>query len=240
MLARIKYVFILIFFLHLGFSFKPRSFEIFEKNCIRLLTTRQYTFLSAYFLEHNQHFLDDKRVVNLALNIVKDCPLLKVKSDILTYLLKLDILNSRKREVFFECGLLHYFQEKWSKSAGFFSLSHQVMASYYLGDCYFKLKEFKKAEYYFNVFIVKSKLPSHQTHFAKFRLAEIAHIKKKHRESYKLLLKSNYQGLDRNVLLYRIYKETGDVKLAREVLKVLKTKYKNDVKVKSLSKEKGS
>lgn len=177
-------------------------------------------------------------MVDLALNIVESCPLIKVKSDILTYLLKLKSTKLNKRQVYFECGMLHYFQEDWDKSISFFLLSHRLMANYYLGECFFKLEEFEKAEYYFSVFIKKSEVDSPSIHFAKFRLAEIAHIEKKHQKSYQLLLKSKYEGVDRNILLYQIYKKTGDTKLEKKVLTILKKKYKDDVKVKALLKEK--
>ena len=163
---------------------------------------------------------------------MRGCPLKKVKSELLTYLLSLKSPPLNKREVFFECGLLHYFSGKWLKAATFFALSHRVIANYYLGECHFKLDNFPKAKYHFKMFLKKAQRDSPTTHFTRFKLAEIAYQEKRYRESYSLLLKSQYQGLERNILLYRIYEKTSDADLKKEVVSILKTKYKDDVKIK--------
>lgn len=225
-----RQILILVIFLQIGFTFKPRTFEVFEKNSLRLLANRQYSFLSDYFLEHCESFKREQGVIDLGLKIVRNCPLPKFNSQLLTYLLKLQSPNLNKRELFFECGLFHYFEENWLKASKFFALSHRLIANFYLGECQIKLNHFQKARDSFNDFLKWASVNHPIVPFARFKLAMLAYKKKQYRESYRLLLKSKYHGVERNILLYQIYDKTRELKFKDEIMDLLKEKYRDDIK----------
>ncbi|MDA8032360.1 MAG: hypothetical protein MPK62_14790, partial [Alphaproteobacteria bacterium] len=131
-----------------------------------------------YYLKHANNFKEDQRLVNLGLSIIRKCPLIKVKSEVLTYILKLKSKKIKKREIYYECGLLHYFQGRWLKALKFFSLSNRLLANYYMGECELKLGHFKDATYYFKQYLKKHNIkPTNNSLvlWVKYRLAAVSY-----------------------------------------------------------------
>ncbi len=138
-----KFFLVIVFLVAHLIAFPPRDKEIFKQNCLRLLKSSQYSFLTEYFSKYYPNFSQSSDFAFIE-KVILQIPFLEQKLKIVNIYLE----NSQKidNEVYSLGGQLYLLQEEPQKALGFFKKYKGKFNAFYIGLAQQKMGNFVDAE----------------------------------------------------------------------------------------------
>ena len=231
-------LFLGVCFLSTCFSFAPRTEKIYHNNLSRLLHNSQYSYAVEYYLKYASLFETNQSFIAYSIRIADDIPLKEEKKKIYTYLLKNRQKQKNYDDLYLRLGQLFLFENKPNKALNYLKLIRERDSIWYRILAYYHLKDTD------NFFLLVDKLEKNKSFVDSktFRYmfllkAEMYLYFKKPRLAYEALVKSGWESAERAILLHQIYRQTKESQKERNLLSILKKKYKNNPKVKNYLKK---
>lgn len=206
------------------YAFPPKDEESFVNNCLRLLNTRQYSFLTQYFIQYYPEFKEQKNVGYIR-DIVMRIPFADQKEEILrVYINNATSVAPFAYDLF---GQLKLFQTNYTEVVKAYLRYDRPERFYYLGFAEKQLGNLNQAKDHLLEAVKVIENPE-LVESAYLLIAEINIVQKNYTDARKALRKVPTKNYRKWITYYYLYESDGNRAFLERVTEMIRGFPKDD------------